>query len=133
MRVYVAPQVIAVALTAWVLAAPLAQAQADDRLLTRLSEIAPAITACWVPPVGSAGMEMTLRFSLKRNGEINGKPRISFSKLRGAEDAQKDFVASVLHALAACTPLKLSPTLGEAIAGRLFALLFKAKAPSHGV
>ncbi len=90
MKLFFASQVMAVALITWVLSASSVQAQSNDCLLTGFSEIAPAITACWTPPAGSAGMEMTLRFSLKRNGEINGKPRISFSKLPGGEDTQKD-------------------------------------------
>ena len=36
----------------------------------------PAIAACWNLPAVSAGMEMTVRFSLKGNGALLGEPRI---------------------------------------------------------
>jgi hypothetical protein len=78
-------------------------------------------------------MEVTLVFSFKRNGEILGKPRISFAKLRGDLDLQKQFVASTLKAVAACTPLRVSAALGGAIAGRPLAMLFKADAPSQPI
>jgi hypothetical protein len=107
--------------------------EAAGRQLDRVSDVGPAILACWRPPLGSAGMELTLVFSFKRNGELLGKPRISFSKLRGEPDLQKQFVASALKALAGCTPLHVAPSLGAAIAGRPFAMLFKASAPSQGI
>jgi hypothetical protein len=55
------------------------------------------------------------------------------SKLRGDPDLQKQFVASTLKALNACTPLSVTPALGGAIAGRPFAMLFKAAAPGQQI
>jgi hypothetical protein len=122
---------IALTLTSWLLvtAGSLAQPAAADHVLDRYLDVGPAILACWRPPAGSAGMALTLVFSFKRNGEILGKPRITFSKLHGDRDLQKRFVASALNALALCTPLKITAALGGAIAGRPFAMLFKAAAP----
>lgn len=109
------------------------QAQLADHILNRQSEVGPAIYVCWKPPAGSEAMALTLVLSFKRNGEILGKPRISFAKLQGDEDHQKQFVASVFNALKACTPLKLTAPLGGAIAGRPFALLFKVTTPSQRI
>lgn len=114
------------------IAACLAQTS-DDKVLDRYSQIGPAIFACWRPPAASAGMEITVVFSFKRDGEILGKPRISFSKLLGDHDLQKTFVASALKAISDCTPLKFTSALGGAIAGRPFALLFRAIPPSQNI
>ncbi len=103
------------------------------QVLTRLADVGPAIRACWRPPAASAGMELTLVFSFKRSGEILGAPRISFAKLHGDQEMQKQFVASALNALGACTPLKLTTALGAAMAGRPFAMLFKAESPSRRI
>lgn len=94
--------------------------------LDRLADIGPAIHACWKPPSDASGMELTLVFSLDRSGAVLGKPRISYSKLLGDPEQQRRFVASVLAALSACTPLRITDSLGAAIAGRPFAMRFRA-------
>ena len=93
-----------------------------------LNEVWSAIVACWKPPPGSAGLAITLTFSLRRNGTMIGQPRVSWSKLAGDEALQRGFVASVLDALAAALPLPLSDGMGGAIAGRPLALRFAAEA-----
>jgi hypothetical protein len=122
----------ALASTLWLGVASPAQT-AGERMLDRVSDVGPAILACWRPPPDSAGMELTLVFSFKRNGEILGEPRISYAKLQGDQGLQRQFVASALKALAACTPLRIAPSFGGAIAGRPFAMLFRAAAPSQGI
>jgi hypothetical protein len=124
---------LALALSLWPGTVPASLAQlAGERVLDHIADLGPAILACWRPPRDSAGMELTLVFSFKRNGEIFGKPRISYAKLRGDQDLQERFVASALKALADCTPLRIAPGLGGAIAGRPFSMLFRASAPSEG-
>ncbi len=118
---------MALALLAWLLPGMASLAQPAERgPLNRLADIAPAIRACWHPPEDAAGMELTLVFSLDRSGAVLGKPRISYSKLRGDLDQQKRFVASILAAVAACTPLEITQALGAAIAGRPFSMRFRA-------
>lgn len=114
-------------------ASPIAAQTPSRRVLERYNEIGPALIACWRPPEGTEGMEITLVFSFRKNGEILGKPRISFTRLHGDADLQKRFVASALAALAACTPLNLSEGLGAAVAGRPFAMLYRARARQQGV
>ena len=95
--------------------------------VVRLVEIGPAITACWRPPADSEGSELVLRFSLNRWGAVIGKPDITFAKLTGDEPTQKRFVAAVLAALDACTPLPITETFGNIIAGRPFTLRFASR------
>jgi hypothetical protein len=54
--------------------------ETNARGLDRVSDIRPAILACWRRPSGSAGMEFTVIFSVRRSGEILGKPPDHFLK-----------------------------------------------------
>lgn len=83
-----------------------------------------ALYACWEPPAGSEGMEITLLFSLRRDGTLIGKPRATWSKLTGSSNQQRAFVASVLTALDRALPLPLTDGMGGAIAGRPLTLRF---------
>ena len=86
--------------------------------------IGPALFACWTPPSEAQSFHVTIRMSLDRNGEVLGKPAITFSRFSGDMADQKRIVGSIVRALAACTPLNLTPSLGGAVAGRPFTLRF---------
>lgn len=92
--------------------------------INTLRETWEALYACWQPPTGSQGMEITLVFSLRRDGTLIGKPRATWSKLSGSSDDQRAFVASVLSALSEALPLPLTDAMGGAVAGRPLALRF---------
>ncbi|KQU79715.1 hypothetical protein ASD99_14645 [Mesorhizobium sp. Root695] len=91
-----------------------------------IKEMSDAIYACWKPPPGTAGMSLTLRFSLRRNGTLIGKPRATYSDLRSDAQLSRAFVASILRALDEALPLPFSDSMGEAIAGRMLAPRFTA-------
>lgn len=69
-------------------------------------------------PAASAGSEVTLLFSIKRDGSLQGQPRITHSKLIGDEATQKEFLSGVLASVARCFPLPITDGLGGAVAGR---------------
>jgi hypothetical protein len=77
---------------------------------------------CMGAPGDNAGSELTIVFSLKRDGSLLGTPRITHSRLMGEAAAQRDFVAAAIGALEKCLPVKITDQLGGAIAGRLFAI-----------
>ena len=91
---------------------------------TNIEDLKNALFRCFAPPPGSAGSEMTVRFSLRRNGTILGKPTITYARLSGDDQARRAFAAAVLGSLSACTPVSLSAGLGSAIAGKMIALRF---------
>ena len=101
---------------------------AGQRVLQSHGDIGPALLACWKPPVGSEGMELTMVFAFHRSGAIQGRPRITYARLSGDDGLRRSFVASVIEALAACSPLHFSARLGGAMAGRPFAMTFRAVA-----
>jgi hypothetical protein len=83
-----------------------------------INEMFSAIVACWEPPPGTAGMTLTLQFSIRRNGALIGKPRATFSRLGNDDTLNRAFVASVVEALDKALPLPVSDSMGGAIAGR---------------
>ena len=57
--------------------------------INTLAELWPALYACWSPPAGTEGKELTLRFSIRRDGTLIGKPRATYSKLEGGGDLDR--------------------------------------------
>jgi hypothetical protein len=70
--------------------------------------------------LGPAGSRLTIMLMMKRDGSIFGEPRITFSHLEGDKEARQRFVDDAEHAVDACLPLRITPSLGGAIAGRPF-------------
>jgi hypothetical protein len=83
-----------------------------------------AIMACWKPPAGADGAELTLRFGLTGQGVLRGPPMVTYSKLIGSKELQKSFVLSALRAVADCTPVKLTDGFGRVVAQRVLTLRF---------
>lgn len=92
-----------------------------------IRDLWPALTRCWRAPPGTVGSEITVALSLKRNGELLGRPQITYSRLTGDAAAQRAFVASVLAGLAQCTPVAITDGLGGAIAGRRLSVRFRSR------
>ena len=88
--------------------------------LNTTADIRQALRGCWQwPPASEArsGMELTVRLSFKRNGEIFGA-RITYQTPDVSDEERALYYRALLAALARCSPLPLSASLGEAIAGR---------------
>ena len=101
-----------------------ARAAGPPSSIDNFDSIGPAIMACWQPPAGSEGSELTLRFGLTGQGALRGPPMVTYSKLVGTKDLQKAFVLSALRAVADCTPVKLTEGFGRIVAQRVLTLRF---------
>lgn len=102
--------------------------------IDRLGDIAPALRRCWNPPAldgPTDGAMATVRFSLRRDGSLFGQPRVSWGTRRSDPALQERFTQSVVAAIRACTPLRLSQRFGASIAGRPFSIRFHGRAPSN--
>ncbi|SEE30060.1 hypothetical protein SAMN05444161_5367 [Rhizobiales bacterium GAS191] len=102
----------------------LERAEAFERPANTLRELSQAFTHCARLRIQPTGSEITILFSLKRDGSLLGKPRITYSKLKGDSDDQREFVGSALSALSTCFPLNIFDALGGAIAGRPLSIRF---------
>src|ERR1700733_3931288 len=103
-------------------AAPLAQDTAPANTLVELQR---QLGACMGDKsFGPAGARLTIMLMMKRDGSIFGKPRITFSHLEGDKEAGQRFIDDAERAVDACLPLRITPSLGSAIAGRQFFITF---------
>ena len=91
-----------------------------------IDEMFDALFACWEPPAGTAGMSMTLRFSLRSNSTLIGEPRVTYKGKLNGDERSKAFEASILDALQQALPVPFTKTMAGAIAGRPMALLFQS-------
>ena len=102
-------------------------AQTPPASINTLDQIFAALRACWVPPrleQSRPGMEVTVRLSFKRSGEIFGRPRITFESSAASDEERLAYRIALAEALKRCTPLPFTPSLGNAVAGRLLTIHF---------
>jgi hypothetical protein len=78
-----------------------------EQKLDTIAALFAAIRECWVPPPedeARPGMQMSVRFSFKRSGEIIGTPRTTYvtpNTPREARETYRNAVTASLHARAA--------------------------------
>ena len=94
-----------------------AQSARVEHPINSVREIRASLRACWISPEMSVPPQVTVRLSLKRNGEILGQPLISYENAHIAEADRTALHAAVAAALVRCTPLPISDALGGIIAG----------------
>jgi hypothetical protein len=98
----------------------------SDRLDT-LGQLFAALRACWTPPPGEdarPGMEVSIRLSFDRGGNILGEPRFTYTTHGVTQEQRNTYRRAVVDSLNRCTPLPLSAGLGGAIAGRPLSIRF---------
>jgi hypothetical protein len=99
----------------------------DEKPLGSIREMYAALRSCWIPPPKDAarhGMEYTVRFAFKRDGEILAPPRVTYSSHDAPAEVRDVYRDAVNAALARCAPLHFSRRMGGAVAGRPIALRF---------
>ncbi|WP_158808162.1 hypothetical protein [Beijerinckia sp. L45] len=90
-------------------------------------ELSRALTQCFEAPGRADKSEATVRFSLKRDGTVFGKPRLTYAHLVGSPEDQAAFEKAVVAGLNACTPVQLSPGLAALIAGQEITISFSGR------
>jgi hypothetical protein len=119
------------------LALCLAGAPSQAAPANTLKELFGQLSACFSREAdaqqGWRGAEMSLRFSLRRDGSLLGKPHIAYSKLPKDETDKRQVMDSIAFAMDRCLPIKITDGLGGAIAGRTFVYRFAWKGRETGV
>jgi hypothetical protein len=108
------------------------QDQADkykkpDHDLDTIGDLFAELRSCWSPPPADSareGMQMSVRFSFKRTGEIIAAPRMTFATVGASADARAIYLRAINASLDACVPLKFTGGLGGALAGRPIAIRY---------
>lgn len=101
--------------------------QKPDHDLDNIGDLFAALRSCWTPPpAGEAkeGMQMTVRFSFKRSGDLIGPPRLTFATRGTPADVRSTYLKAINDSIGACVPLKFTGNLGGALAGRPIAIRY---------
>jgi hypothetical protein len=98
-----------------------------DHDLDTIGDLFAALRSCWTPPPADTareGMQMSVRFSFKRSGEMMGPPRMTFATEGAPADLRATYLKAIDASLDACMPLKFSDGLGGSLAGRPIAIRY---------
>jgi hypothetical protein len=104
-----------------------AKYQKPDHDLDTIGDLFAALRSCWTPPpadAAQAGMQMSVRFSFKRSGEMIGAPRMTYFTKGASADTRATYLKAINASLDGCEPLKFTGGLGGAIAGRPIAIRY---------
>ena len=104
-----------------------AKYQKPDHDLDTIGDLFAALRSCWSPPPADSareGMQMSVRFSFKRSGEIIAAPRLTFATAGVSADTRATYLKAINASLDACLPLKFTGGLGGALAGRPIAIRY---------
>jgi hypothetical protein len=92
-----------------------------DHDLDTIGDLFAELRSCWTPPPtdqAREGMQMSVRFSFKRSGELIGPPRLTFATAGASADNRSTYLKAINGSLDSCLPMKFSDGLGGALAGR---------------
>lgn len=104
-----------------------AKYQKPDHDLDTIGDLFAALRSCWSPPPADTarqGMQMSVRFSFKRSGDIIASPRITYATAGVPADTRAAYLKAINASLDACVPLKFTGGLGGALAGRPIAIRY---------
>jgi hypothetical protein len=96
-------------------------ARAEPGQVNTIDELFARIRQCWKPPKlpeGHPGMQITVLFTLTRNGDLFGKPRITFETPEATEADSIAYRTAVMETLQRCTPMPFTEGMGGAAAGK---------------
>jgi hypothetical protein len=106
----------------------------DGAPANTLVELQHQLASCMAgKSLGPTGSRLTIVLTMKRDGSIFGKPRITFSHLEGDKDARQQFVDDADRAVETCLPFRITPSLGGAIAGRQFFITLGGPKSEQGI
>lgn len=98
-----------------------AVAGAEPDKVDTIDQMFARIRQCWKSPKlpdGHPGMQITVLFTLTRNGELFGKPRITFESPDATEADSIAYRTAVMETLQRCTPMPFTDGMGGAAAGK---------------
>ena len=103
------------------------RASAQEAKVNSIAEMFARLKHCWKSPTlraGDPGMQITVLLSFKRNGEILGRPRITFESQTASDDERIIYRTAVMETLQRCAPMPFTDSMGGAIAGRPLTMRF---------
>ena len=102
-------------------------ARAEPVRVNTIDELFARLRQCWQPPKlpeGHPGIQITVLFTLRRDGEIFGRPKITFESPEASAEDSIAYRTAVMETLQRCTPMPFTESMGGAIAGRTIRFRF---------
>ena len=100
----------------------------EGQLVNTLHDMFAALRVCWLPPPpdqSRPGMEYTIRFAFKSDGELMAPVRVTYATHGVPEEVPNVYHEAVEAAFRRCTPMHFSTGMAGAIAGRPFPSLLR--------
>jgi hypothetical protein len=107
-------------------------ARAEDPQVNTIKETIDRLHTCWRPPPASLAnpIDITVRFSFNRAGEILGRPRITYESTEATDNDRLQYRIAVMEALQRCTPMPFTESMAGAVAGHPFWIEFRTRKPT---
>ena len=103
-------------------------AQAETARVDSIPDVIARLRTCWKPPpAGRAhpGIDITVSVSFNRDGDILGRPRITYESEQATDNDRVMYRIAVMEALQRCTPMPFTEGMAGAVAGRPFRIQFQ--------
>jgi hypothetical protein len=97
------------------------KAPSQDAPIESIHDLFAVLRTCWEPPAqeqAQAGVQMSVRFSFKRTGEIIAPPFVTYTTPGTKADTKQTYRRAINASLERCAPLRFSKTFSGAIAGQ---------------
>jgi|SRR5215204_1224612 hypothetical protein len=97
------------------------KAPSPDAQIDSIHDLFAVLRACWEPPAreqAQEGVQMSVRFSFKRTGEIVAPPFVTYATPGINADTRQLYRGAINTAIARCAPLPFSKAFAAAIAGQ---------------
>jgi hypothetical protein len=109
----------------------IASAQSQPDRVDNLREMFARLKSCWQPPPASRAnpVDITVIFSFDRDGNIFGRPKITYESDQATDNDRLLYRIAVMEALQRCTPMPFTESMAGAAAGRPFTILFRNRKP----
>jgi len=107
-------------------------AQGAPAQVNTIKDVFAKLGTCWKPPPPSRAnpdIDITVIVSFNRNGEILGRPRITYESEQATDNDRLEYRVAVMEALQRCTPMPFTESMAGAVAGRPFAVKFQHRKP----
>jgi hypothetical protein len=109
----------------------IASAQSGLGRVDNLHDMFARLRSCWQPPPASRAspVDITVIFSFDRDGNIFGRPKITYESDQASDNDRLLYRIAVMEALQRCTPMPFTESMAGAAAGRPFTVLFRNRKP----
>jgi hypothetical protein len=107
--------------------------RAQPAQVDSIRDVLARLRTCWKPPPASRAnpdIDITVVVSFNRNGDIFGRPKISYESEKATDNDRLMYRIAVMEALQRCTPMPFTEGMAGAVAGRPFAIQFHNRKPS---